>query len=71
MHKKNVIRDGTHTSVREDSVGPTEVIYGFEHKHFFDVLFIHLNLFGNNSRHLKETHSAVFTLLMYGIYADP
>lgn len=72
VHKKNVITYGTltHTSVMEDSVGPAEVIYGSEHKHFLDILFIHLNLFNNNPRHLqgKAKCWTVFTLLMHGIY---
>lgn len=76
MHKKrDVITGGTlaHTSVIEDSVGPAEVIYGSEYKHFLEILFIHLSLFKNNPRHLQGEAKcwAVFTLLMYGIYADP
>lgn len=73
VHKKerDVITGGTltHTSVMEDSVGPAEVIYGSECKHFCDILFIHLSLFKNNLRHLQGEQS-VFTLLMYAIYAD-
>ncbi len=76
VHKKkrDVITGGTltHTGVMEDSVGPAEVIYGSGCKHFCDILFIHLSLFKNNLRHLQGEAKcwAVFTLLMYGIYAD-
>lgn len=77
VHKKkrDVITGGTltHTGVMEDSVGSAEVIYGSEYKHFLDILFIHFSLFKNNPRHLQgeARRWAVFTLLMYGIYADP
>lgn len=38
-----------------------EVIYGFENKHFFDILFIHLSLFKNNPHHLQVRQS-VYTI---------
>lgn len=73
VHKKNVITDGAliHTNVMEDSVGPAEVIYGSEHKHFLDILFIHLNLFNNNPRHFLlrgKVLSGVYTTDVWYIY---
>lgn len=66
MHKKkrDVITGVTlaHTDVMEDSVGPAEVIYGSEYKHFLDILFIHLSLFKNNPRHLQGEAKCVYTI---------
>lgn len=56
VHKKEVIGDEplTVTPVSQRIArGPAEVIYGSEHKRFLHILFIHLNLFNNNHRHLQ------------------
>lgn len=42
---RNHKQDSHWHRVMEDDVGPAEVIYGSEKKHFLDVWFIHLSLF--------------------------
>lgn len=44
----------------EDSVGPTEVIYGSQYKHFIDILFINVNL--------RRMVCSVYTIYVYCIY---